>query len=818
MTRTIENEIPYMDAFYQKRKKGAGLILLCALAAGLIHCGASPETVPSPDSISDAEFASEKEISQPAGNFTWYHGPGKKELVYGQELFNSGKFKEAEHFVGKSLLLYPGYPESVQLLPWTYFFQRRFDQALDAFQKAHAVRTLDPEPLIGMAWSYLSLQFFEKALGAFEKAESLSENPDQAIKGKGISYLFLGDPVQARKEFEKIYFPAEVTRIMNFWKTWKSDNPDKPLQIIPAGLAEPTLFTLPVDGPRRQNMLFGMARVVEPVPPDMTIEHQTTKAAPEPSLTKGSALLDSAWEYYRRGFYKEALESFKILPFPESKSLDGLNGLGWSYLALGEILQAEEVFKQILKTHPGFFGAKEGKKEVLNALMAKAASGQYYYDSKKYRMAWKKFSTVRYYYPKWSHPYSMMGLINLRQNFFNDAERLFQTALDLDPQDKTAQEGLRLLDKAQIPAIFNADRELENKNFRRSAILYQKYISSLGESPDMTKALARAHIGLGWSLIGGKAYQRAFENFKKIELVDGFKFETAKGLGMANFHLGKFGDAAVQLQKADKVRPNQDDIQYPLDWSIMKASPPLEAEAYFLKLTHSLPRRASAYMALGWIYHHNQKSDLGVEYFLKAITLDPDVVLTKEFKQMLDKERFGWQLLNKLGWAYYQAGIHDKSMDLFSYVLERQPRSSQAMTGMGYNLFKIGKLQEAESWLINSLTRNPYPVPVSETVDLKDSISLLEIETNPRLLLARIFYLQGKYQDAAQLFKQEERRNPDWAQVHDGLGWSYLKLSRLAEARASFNEAIRLQPANHLSHKGLREVKLQIAANKLSLP
>jgi len=73
-------------------------------------------------------------------------------------------------------------------------------------------------------------------------------------------------------------------------------------------------------------------------------------------------------------------------------------------------------------------------------------------------------------------------------------------------------------------------------------------------------------------------------------------------------------------------------------------------------------------------------------------------------------------------------------------------------------------------------------------------------------------------QDSAQLFKQEEKRNPDWAQVHDGLGWSYLKLNRLAESRASFNEAIRLQPANHLSHKGLREVKYQIAANKLSLP
>lgn len=823
-TGTSESEILSMDAFYQKRKKGVRLILLCILATGLIHCGTLPETVQSDTPASAPTVVPEKEPSQPPVKLIYYHGPGKRELTYGQELFNSGKFKEAAYFVRKSLLLYPDYPESVQLLPWTYFFQRRFDQALEAFQKAHEVHNIDPEPLIGMAWSYLSLRFFENALSAFKKAESFSENPDQAIKGKGISYLFIGEPIQARKEFEKIYFPAEVTRIMNLWKKWKHDNPDKPLQIIPAGLTEPTLFTLPVDRPRYENMLFGMARVVEPIPPDMTIEHQTTKVSPEappvpdPAFSTGQAMLETAWKYYRRGFYKEALESFNILPFPESKSLDGLNGLGWSYLALDEILNAEEVFKKILKTHPDFFGAKEGKEEVLNALMAKAAPGQYYYDRKKYRIAWNKFSSVRNDYPNWSHIYSMLGLTMLQQTYFYEAERLFKKALDIDPQDKTAHEGMRLLDKAQIPIIFEADRELENENFNRSAALYQEYITSLGEASNMTTSLARAHIGLGWSQIGKKSYQRAFENFKRIELVDGFKFETAKGLGMAYFYLGKFGDAAVQLQKADKVRPNQADIQYPLDWSIMKASPPLEAEAYFLQLVHALPRRASAYMALGWIYRQHQKADLGVEYFLKAISLDREIVLTKEFKRLLDKERFGWQLINQLGWAYYQAGIHDKSMDLFSHVLERQPGSSQAMTGMGYNLFKTGKLEEAESWLINSLTRNPYPVSVRETVDLKDSISLLEIETNPRLLLARIYYLQGKYQDAAQLFKQEEKRNPDWAQVHDGLGWSYLKLNRLAESRASFNEAIRLQPANHLSHKGLREVKYQIAANKLALP
>ena len=154
-------------------------------------------------------------------------------------------------------------------------------------------------------------------------------------------------------------------------------------------------------------------------------------------------------------------------------------------------------------------------------------------------------------------------------------------------------------------------------------------------------------------------------------------------------------------------------------------------------------------------------------------------------------------------------------MTLFNWVLKSHPESSKAMAGNGDNLFKLDRLPEAESFLRQSLERNPYPVSVREMVDQKDSISLLEIETSPRIILGRILILQGKHEEALDQFRKERAQNPNRPQALDGIGWSYLGLNRLSEARVAFNEAIRIQPTNYLSHKGLREVKHQIAAEKL---
>jgi tetratricopeptide (TPR) repeat protein len=212
-------------------------------------------------------------------------------------------------------------------------------------------------------------------------------------------------------------------------------------------------------------------------------------------------------------------------------------------------------------------------------------------------------------------------------------------------------------------------------------------------------------------------------------------------------------------------------------------------------------------MGAGWIHYKNRKPDLAVEYFLKAISLDPDFALDADFIRMLKSQRFGWQVYNRLGWTYYHKGEHAKSMDMFQIALKEQPNKSEAKKGMGYNLYRLDKLNQARVFLDQCLAINPDPNPVLET--MQDSP--VEIETTVRTKLGRIHARLEDYNRAASLFQKELSLRPAQVDALDGLGWAFLKMNKLAEARAAFTSATRLSPLNASAQRGLTRAKQLIA-------
>jgi len=804
---------------YQKLKMGGFLLLLCLMAIGLVHCSATSDQEFEP--LRAEKFAPRDSPPPPLPAPPNLDIPenaklAKRNLEHGQELFKAGKYPEAQFFIRKSLFKAPGNATAVKLLPWAYFYEKKFDKALTAFINARALLKRDPEPVIGVAWSYLAMQFYEKAFETFDAAVKLSANPENAILGKGVANLLMERYGPAKVELRKIYLPAEVDQLTKFWDQWQDKNPGMPMAIIPSGLFSPSLFTLPIDRPRYESMLFGLVPIAHPkIPGQLWTPPGIFSGQQNNAVGRPSSPLGQAWDYFRTGEYKNSLTAFKDLPKRDRASIDGMNGLGWSYLHMDHLHRAGQVFKKIIATWPTFAGAKEGLAKVNEALMEKAAQGQFFYESKSYEDAQKIFAKLRQDYSEWSHPDSMLGMIHLEQNHFDKAGKSFLLALKLDPEDKTALDGMKRLHSIFVPKLIDADNALDNKDYKRAAKLYWGYISSLGASADLTPTLEKAYSGLGWSQMGKRHYQQAIEKFQKIQEVERYREDSIKGMGLANFHLGNYSQAEEFLSETYEQDPDQSEIYYPLYFSLMKTADPLEAEDYLLEENRKFPRRASIYLVLGWLYHTNQKPDLGVEYFMKSISLDPEIALTPKFKKMLDGERFGWQVINHFGWAYYHRKRHDTSLTLFNWALQSHPKSSVAMAGKGYNLFKLGRLSEAETYLRMSLKRNPYPVAIKEMVNQKNSTTMLEITTSPRIILGRILILKGKHEEALAQFSKEDAQKPGQAQAIDGKGWSYLHLNRLAEARVAFNEAIRLQPTNHLSHKGLREVKRQIAAEKL---
>ena len=777
-----------MPTLYQKTV-GYGFLILSLLIT-VLGC---QSTAVSPESKNNLNKGPANVTLQAGTVAPEFHTPeSQPDLEFATEQFKSNQFEITEYYLKKSLLISPDNPKALRLLPWTYFFQKRYDKALIAFEKTHTHFPRDTEPLIGMGWSYIAMKFYERALEKFKQAERLSPDSYEVHKGLGFSYLFLSRDKDAQIHFKKIYVFAERDDLEEQWDQWQN-TPGRPVEVTPSHIRVPSLFTLGIEAPRYRSLLT--------VFPDSSSFHHPA--------------LEEAWRLYRKKLFQRSLAAFQNLPAKTSRHLDARNGLAWSLLKTGNLVEAEKTFNATWKQHGRFMGTRLGILEVKNILQNKAAVAKHYFDIGKYRIAENKFSELNLKYPDWSYPYSALGWIHLKRGHEESALKYFEIALDKDAKDTAALEGMRHLRGTLVSKLYQADQKMRQGNYKAASYLYFDYVQQHRSSPTMTFALAKAYSGLGFSQIGKKQYQLAIQNFRKIKARKEYESHWTKGLGIAYYHMGDYERAARNLIVADTLTPNRKEIIYKLDWSILRSWDTETAKDYFLEKARRKPLRASVYMAVGWIEYQHGDPDLGVEYFLKAISLDPEIAQSDDFTAILNKERFGWQVYNHIGWTYYHRNQFENSIKMFNTALASQPRSSEAMKGLGYNHFKMQNWQEAETNLKKSLKRNPKTHPVTEKKQGNEPGLKIEIITSARTQLARALLQQNKYQEALQHWLKALNLHPEWPEVHDGLGWTYLKLNRLTESREAFHQALQRQPLNPLSHKGLNEVKYRMALKKL---
>jgi len=719
--------------------------------------------------------------------------PYEKDLKDARYRYHLQEYPEAEFYLKKALLQFPDEPSALKLLPWTYFFQRRYDKALLAFERSHAENPRDPDTLAGMGWCYLSMNNYKKALETFARAEKYSPGGSYDIhKGRAVIFLKQKNPKKALPSLTEIYNPREIENLLAFWRSEADKISESSYPVLPDNSGSPSLFTLPGDGPRYQSMLWGLNR--------------PENKSPE---------LETAWRYYRQGLYRRALQAFKNLPEALSQTLDAQNGLGWSYLKNKKILEADQVFDRTAQTYLKFIGVVNGLKESENIKMQKAAFAQYYLDLNKVRIAKRKFEALKQDFPNWPYSHVQLGMIALKNNDLPTARKLLLKALELNPKDKAGLAGMEELEKLQRPNLYEANQALKQEKYKEAARLYHDYIEYQKHSPELNNSLARAYNGLGWSQYHKGQFKPAIEKFKLSGNHPEFTSDSMRGIGLCYFHLKRYQNAATFLKIAHDSHPEEKQGNFELDWSVLRSWGKVRARRYFEREMRVDPLRASLYMGLGWIHYKNGKPDLAVEHFLQAISLDPDSVVSDEFFNLLTSQRFGWQVVNRLGWAYYHKRKYDRSLEMFEASLKERPDKSEAYKGIGYNHFQIKKYESAIKYLEQALVINPYSAPVMETILNGESKGFLKIKTTARTKLARAYYHSGNYLMAIQYYKKDLAFHPRLADAYSGLGRAFMKLRRLTESRAAFTESLKLAPLNSRSHKGLKKVKQLLATQNI---
>ena len=365
------------------------------------------------------------------------------------------------------------------------------------------------------------------------------------------------------------------------------------------------------------------------------------------------------------------------------------------------------------------------------------------------------------------------------------------------------------------PELYAANQALKQEKYREAARRYHEYIEYHKSSTGLTRSLARAYNGLGWSQYHKGQFDMAIEKFKQSRKQGAFATDSLRGMGLSYFQLKRYQDAATYLKFIRDHHPDEKQDPHELDWSILHSWEENRARRYFEREMRVDPLRVSLYMGMGWIHYKNAKPDLAVEYFLKAISLDPDSVVSDEFFHLLESQRFGWQVFNRLGWAYYHERKFSKSMEMFQISLREKPDHDGAHKGMGYNFFQMKKYAQAIKHLERTLAINPQSAPVMESDRDRPPNDVLKIRTTARTKLARAYYHSGDYLQAVRHFQMDLAFHPGLADAHAGLGWAFLKLRRLTESRAAFTESLKLAPMKTSSHKGLKEVKQLLATRNI---
>ena len=178
--KNLKEPLKLMDLYNPKIKLRALPIVCATLLSVLAGCGSMNFS----KHLTEKKnwFAREKSADKAPATAKASLSPTRKstappylqDLKFARQQLYLQNYKAAEYYFKKTLVQAPEAADALNSLPWTYFYQKKYDLALLAFERNHTAHRKDPSPVLGMAWCYVSMNQYKQALDTFALAEKLS--------------------------------------------------------------------------------------------------------------------------------------------------------------------------------------------------------------------------------------------------------------------------------------------------------------------------------------------------------------------------------------------------------------------------------------------------------------------------------------------------------------------------------------------------------------------------------------------------------------------------------------------------------------------
>jgi len=344
----------------------------------------------------------------------------------------------------------------------------------------------------------------------------------------------------------------------------------------------------------------------------------------------------------------------------------------------------------------------------------------------------------------------------------------------------------------------------------------------------------------------GDILSRQFSKNPKNDLL-------ANKLGVHLYNIGKIEEAIPYYQKAVEINPDNNVYYENLGLAYEGIKNVEKAEAYYLEaLKHK--EEYQTCNRLGILYYRrnqNDDTDKAIEYYQKAIGLDPEnavlyenLGLAYEQKQMLQEaeqayikateiEKTTGAYFNRLGYFYYTQLRHELAIKFYLKAIEREKDMQLYKTNLALAYEANKEPQKAVDIYLELLAENradhsvrsllaftQYAMGVAHYLDALQNL-LQCCEEDPGNILYKK-YLGALYAEmndnekALDVYNELIKENPDDADIINRVGVLYYRRGTKEDAEKAisyYNKAIELSPSESIFYQNLALAYESIGAN-----
>lgn len=513
------------------------------------------------------------------------------------------------------------------------------------------------------------------------------------------------------------------------------------------------------------------------------------------------ALSIQAWECYFGKKYDKAIELFQKAAKLYPDGCDPYDGLGWSYLAKGDIEKADEYFKKSLGINAYYASSLRGIAQV-NLLKYPGFNRAWsYYYAGKFDKAIKEFNMVlsgkserlpeeqlwrthsglawSYY---WKKDYDMA----IRH--FNDVLKVYKNNFD-----SLKGTGLAYFEKGDM------DNAIKNLKASLEVVEYQPLVQST----------------IGWAYHKKKDFKKAVQEFEKAKKLNPYLAEPYKGLGWAYLALKDYKKAkealtiGIQIYPAyvadnkfrDILRAKKDwsDLYKTLGWSYYYYGGYKQALIEFESALREAGEDAELLRGLGYASYKVGEYDKAIEYLKKSFAADPNLIPVGEYVKVPGTFAIYWiksDAQSTMAWALYYKEKYEEAIKEFREVVKKHPDWIDVHDGLGWAYFMTKDYDKSGTAFKKAITIDPG------YADALNGLRAINAAKYGKAGLGWNYYYQGAYKLALKQFEDVLKgkgadlpKDQLWA-MHGGMGWCHYWLGDLDKAEREFRLVLKEKKDN----------------------